>query len=273
MTLSANDTQRLVSKIAAEFSALPEVRAVVLAGSRSGKFFDGRSDIDLFVYAEPEPREAWRTSLAEKFGEQISIGNHFWETGDEWVVSGTDTIVDIMYRSPAWIEEQFDRTLVRHQASLGYSTCLIYNVQHSQPLFDRNEWFAALQVRAIPPYPESLRRAIVAKNHPVLRGKLSSYADQIALAAGRNDRVSVNHRIAALLASYFDILFAVNHQYHPGEKRLVTCVQANCPKRPPDFELHVNELLACPHTEVPKNIGILLDGLDALLTAEGLLPG
>ncbi len=268
------DAQTLIERIAAEFSALPAVRAVVLAGSRSGKFFDDRSDIDLCVYAVPEPPEDWRTELAKKFGKQISIGNHFWESGDEWVASGTGVIVDIMYRTPAWIEEQFDRSLVRHQASLGYSTCLIYNVLHSKPLFDRDAWFATLQSKAMQPYPEPLRRAIVTKNHPVLRSKLSSYADQIALAVARNDHVSINHRITALLASYFDILFAVNRQYHPGEKRLVAFVRANCPKRPRDFDAQIDAALAggaADQQDLPKKIDDLLESLDALLVTEELI--
>ena len=268
------DAQALIEGISADFSALPAVRAVVLAGSRSGRFFDDRSDIDLCVYAEPEPPEDWRTELAKKFGSHISIGNHFWESGDEWVASGTSTIVDIMYRSPAWIEEQYDRALLRHQASLGYSTCLIHNVLHSKPLFDRGAWFATLQSRAARTYPESLRRAVVAKNHPVLRSKLASYADQIALAVARNDQVSVNHRITALLASYFDILFAVNRQYHPGEKRLLAYVQANCPKRPRDFDAQINAVLAgsaANHQDLPKKIDDLLDSLDTLLTTEELI--
>jgi hypothetical protein len=147
-------------------------------------------------------------------------------------------------------------------------------VLHSKPLFDRNNWFAALQDKASQPYPEPLRHSIVAKNHPVLRSKLSSYADQIALAVARNDHVSVNHRIAAMLASYFDILFAVNRQYHPGEKRLIEYVRAACPKRPPDFDAQINAILAgsaAGRQDLPERIDSLLDSLDTLLTTEGLI--
>jgi hypothetical protein len=120
-----------------------------------------------------------------------------------------------------------------------------------------------------------LRRAIVAKNHPVLRSTLSSYVHQIALALAREDHVSVNHRITALLASYFDILFAVNRLPHPGEKRLVEFVSENCPLRPPRFQAQVHELLLAVapagRTDVFDKVNDLLDGLDDLLAAEGLV--
>jgi hypothetical protein len=37
----------------------------------------------------------------------------------------------------------------------------------------------------------------------------------------RDDLISLNHRVAVWIASYTDILFAVNHRYHPGEKRVL----------------------------------------------------
>src|SRR5712671_4924425 len=66
-----------------------------------------------------------------------------------------------------------------------------------------------------------LVRAVIAKNFPVLGSIISSYEDQIESAFARRDLVSLIHRTAAWLASYFDIVFAGNRQYHPGEKRLL----------------------------------------------------
>jgi hypothetical protein len=51
----------------------------------------------------------------------------------------------------------------------------------------------------------------------------------------RGDAVSVNHRAAAFLASAFDVIFALNRVLHPGEKRLVSYVEASCPLRPDGF--------------------------------------
>jgi len=275
IAMTEYDAQALLGEVAAEFSALPQVAAIVLSGSKAGRFSDDRSDIDLYVYAEPEPSKAWRAELARKLGDRASIGNQFWEPGDEWVALRTGSVVDIMYRIPAWIEEQLDRVLLRHQASVGYSTCFVHNVLHSEPLYDRDGWFASLRARAEQPYPEPLRRAIIAKNHPILRRTLSSYVHQITVALKRDDHVSVNHRITALLASYFDILFAINRLPHPGEKRLIAYALAHCPKRPPDFQAQVNELLMTVaqtgRSDAIARVNDLLDGLDALLVAEQLI--
>jgi hypothetical protein len=142
-------------------------------------------------------------------------------------------------------------------------------VLHSEPLFDRSGWYAALRRRADVPYPEALRRAVVTRNHPLLRDTLSSYLAQIERAVARRDAPSVNHRVAALLASFFDVLFALNRVPHPGEKRLLARVEALCGLRPPRLGEQVAALLAvvarCRIGYSPRRA---LDGLDALLAAE-----
>ena len=67
---------------------------------------------------------------------------------------------------------------------------------------------------------------IIQRNLPLLRANIHSNEHQIRSAFRRRDRVSLNHRTAAWLASYFDILFAANRSFNPGEKRLLVQVQA-----------------------------------------------
>jgi hypothetical protein len=165
--------------------------------------------------------------------------------------------------------------LVRHEASVGYSTCFWHNVLHSVRLYDRDGWYHELQAAARRPYPEPLKHAILAKNHPILRQSLSSYLSQIERAVDRGDGVSVQHRVTAVLASYFDILFAVNELPHPGEKRLLPFALTRCAKRPRCMEDRVRSLLGVPAMPttpaVISAVSGLLDDLDALLEAEQML--
>ncbi len=263
------------ASVSAAFAGLPAVVAVALAGSGVAGAADERSDIDLYVYAGEPVAMADRVAIATSFATRAEVGNDFWEPGDEWIDTQTGRHIDVMYRTPAWIEDQLERVLVRYEASVGYSTCFWHNVLNSAPLFDRSGWYRDLQASAARPYPEPLRRAIIAKNHPILRQTLSSYRAQIERAVWRGDSVSIQHRITALLASYFDILFAVNELPHPGEKRLLQIAAKRCAKLPPDMEINIDTLLeTAPRPEplaVVGQIDALLDGLDALLAEEKLL--
>lgn len=93
--------------IDAGFGELPQVVAVVLAGSRSATTSDLESDFDLYLYTLRDVPVEFRRALK---GESAEIDNRFWELGDEWTESSTGTHIDIMYRAPEWIEGQ-DRVL------------------------------------------------------------------------------------------------------------------------------------------------------------------
>jgi hypothetical protein len=262
----------LLARVAAAYGALPEVRAVAVAGSRQAGTADEHSDLDLYVYASAPVPLAARREIADRFAATAEIGNTFWEPGDEWEDRTTGAAIDVIFRDPAWIEGELDRVLIRHEASVGYSTCLWFNVLHAEPLVDPRGWYRELQRRANVPYPAPLRRAIVARNHPILRQTRSSYRRQIELALLRDDRISLQHRMTALLASYFDVLFALNELPHPGEKRLVPYVMAHCDQRPADFDRRLHGLLAAAQTPaVLGHLDPLLDDLDALLAANHLI--
>jgi hypothetical protein len=263
-------------KLASAYSALDQVRAVGLGGSRAGAFEpDALSDIDLYIYQDGEIPLPARRSIASVNSRETEIGNWFWEEGDEWFALKPPVKVGVMFRDPVWMEGEVARVMDRHEARLGYSTCFLYNVQTCRVLYDRDGWLSRLKERSNQAYPLSLRDAILAKNHPVLRNSHSAYSRQIGSAAGRGDLVSLNHRVAAFLAGYFDIVIAVNLKTHPGEKRLVSFLQRHCPLKPENAVEDVEALLAAAPragTEVVGRVTALLDGLDDWLERLGLLP-
>lgn len=71
---------------------------------------------------------------------------------------------------------------------------------------------------------------------------LPSFDKQILKAQNRKDLVSVNHRVTEFLASYFDIIFALNEMTHPGEKRMQEICSKECKILPNNFDKNLNEL-------------------------------
>jgi len=267
--------QTLAYKIAGYFQELPQVTAIALAGSQTNQRSDAASDIDVYVYHTDEVLLADRTRIAQASGAtQANLGMDFFGQGDEWIDGVTQIGVDIVYFETTWMVAQIERVLTHHQANMGYSTAFWHTIRHYQILHDPSGWFRALYEKCQQPYPEALRRAIIAKNYPILRGVIPAYLHQIEKAMKRNDAVSVNHRVAALLASYFDVLFALNYLPHPGEKRLLSLAQKDCPKCPPNIESHIMGLLKATATmngELPRLVNQLIDELEVLLVAERLL--
>lgn len=215
-----------VHAIVDAFAPRPEVAAIALGGSRTASGGDASSDYDLNVWLDADIPIDIRRTLAEQFDPQPEIDNTWFGTCDEWADGETGVAVDVMYWERDGFERDLRAVIEGHRPSLGYSTAFWHTARHAQPLHDRDGWLASIQALAATPYPDELRRAIVAWNWPLLHHNRSSYRHQIELAVERDDPVSVQHRLTALLASVFDILLAVNRTLHPGEKRLLDHVAA-----------------------------------------------
>lgn len=224
-----------------EFATLPEVEAIALGGSRAGADYDEKSDYDLYIYCTSIPYESMRKRILEKCCQYVEIGNSFWELEDDCTLKdGID--IDILYRNI----EEFSRTIhsvvEEHIAYNGYTTCMWHNLLHSRILYDQNGKLESLQNKYRIPYPDELRDNIISKNLRLLTGNLPSYDTQMKKAFARKDMVSVNHRAAAFLESYFDIIFALNKLTHPGEKRMVQFAKEQAKILPAAFEENLNKL-------------------------------
>lgn len=199
----------------------PSVSAITLGGSRAASRHDLESDHDIEVFVTSEVPTELRRALADRFDPQPELDNRWFGTSDEWIDRTTGTAIDIAYFDRDAFEHDIRAVIERHRPRLGYTTAFWYTLRHAEPVFDRDGWLASMRTLAGTPYPDSLRWSIVAWNHPLLRSVHASWRNQIALAVQRDDPVSINHRTAALLASVFDILFALARTLHPGEKRLL----------------------------------------------------
>ena len=269
----------LARRVSGLFAELPQVTAIALSGSQRGQSkdpaqIDSASDIDLYVYTTTDIPLEVRLELMERSGgaRRASMGLNFWGPGDEWFDAETGIEVDMIYFDTRWMEDQIKREVLDLQPSLGYSTCLWYTVHQSQVYYDPNGWFGGLQEICQRPYPEALRQNIIAHNYPVLREIIPSYFFQIEKAVKRGDLVSVNHRLAGLLASYFDILFAFNRELHPGEKRLVEKTAALCERLPQDFKFDLKDVLnqsGLSDRQFLARLGDLLYHLDQYLALDG----
>lgn len=187
----------------------------------------------------------------------------FWETEDDCTLND-GTNIDVLYRDLDQFAANVADVVERFQASNGYTTCMWHNMLTSKVLFDRDGQYAATRQRFDVPFPEELRRNIINRNMRLLTGNLPSYDAQIRKAASRGDKIAVNHRMAAFMESYFDVLFALNRRTHPGEKRLDKLAERDCAILPKDFRKYIDTLFDSMYADqavFSETLGEIVDDL------------
>jgi hypothetical protein len=271
--------ESLLSQITDALSDLPGVEALLLAGSRTAGTVDAHSDTDLYVYCDGEVDADSRRQVASRFCSRMEIDNRFWETEDLWLLNDEQGKVELIFRDYGFLRGELERILVRREAWVGFSTCIASNFFSSEILYDRDGRYAALREEFPDEYPEELAGNIIAKNFPILSDSLSSFRGQIEVAVSRGDLISVNHRVAAFLASYFDILFALNRMWHPGEKKLAAIVRDRGIHAPSGFSGYLDKLLFSSGTadsQLPMIVNLMTSHLKHLIVDTGFgsaIPG
>ena len=258
----------MVNQLFKELCALDEVEALALGGSRAGEHFDQASDYDVYLYCRRPVLEETRRSILSQYCSIMEIGNHFWEYEDNCRLNnGID--IDILYRDLDAFAAGVAEVVEQFQPRNAYTTCMWHNLLNSEIIFDRNGSLAALKEKYAVPYPEKLRENIILRGRKLLSGCIPSYDLQIKKAVQRGDSNAVTHRTAEFLASYYDVIFALNRLTHPGEKRLAEICANKCELLPENFKENLDRLFAELYTDkTPENISRIVNELDAVLTKE-----
>lgn len=237
-----------VNELFEELSRLPQVEAIALGGSRATGRQDEKSDYDVYVYLTEAVAQEQRRAILEKYCGYLEIGNSFWELEDDVTLkNGID--MDIIYRNLEDFAGGIAAVVDDCNAWNGYTTCMWHNLITSRILFDRNGRLTQLQKKYQIPYPQKLKENIITNNRKLLSGMLPSFDSQIRKAENRGDLVSVNHRVTEFLASYFDLLFALNEMTHPGEKRMQQICTTECSVLPEHFNENLDRLFAAMFRE------------------------
>ncbi len=237
-----------INQLFHKLSECVEVEAIALGGSRATNNYDQTSDYDVYVYVTSDLSDEKRTLILSDYCSVLEIGNRYWETEDNCtLMNGTD--IDIIYRNLDDFDNTIGNVISNFNVSYGYTTCMWHNLLTCKILYDFNGRLLDLKNKYDVDYPQRLKETIVEKNMNLLSGVLPSYDMQIKKAISRKDLVSVNHRVTEFLASYFDIIFALNEKTHPGEKKLVGLCKDMCSILPLKFEENLNRLFEVMYTD------------------------
>ena len=77
----------MINQLFNDLSALEQVEAIALGGSRAGENFDEKSDYDVYVYITSPVSEDVRKDILGKYCRYMEIGNHYWENEDNCVLN------------------------------------------------------------------------------------------------------------------------------------------------------------------------------------------
>lgn len=231
-----------IGELIKDLSIFEEIDGIALGGSRAIQQQDKESDYDIYIYWNQNIDSEKRRKTLEKYCDYLEINNTYWEVEDDCrLLNGS--IIELIYRNMEEFDHMLYETLINGRANLGYTTCMWHNLMTSKVLYDKEGKLGDLVKKYTIPYPKTLKSNIINKNMELLDGYIPSYSEQIRKAYKRKDLFSVNHRITEFLASYFDIVLAVNEQMHPGEKRLIPYCVEHCPLLPENFEEDIRMLL------------------------------
>lgn len=252
----------MFNQIINEYKAFTQVKSIAVGGSNTAKTSDKMSDIDIYVFVNKDIPIADRELLVKKYSSKYEVGEEYFGSGDEFFADKIGQQLEVMYWNINWFEKTVENIWEKYYPANGYTTCFLYTLNNFDIIYDTNNWLKNLQNRLKAPYPQELQNNIIKRNIMLMKDKpFASYYEQIEKAVKRNDLNSINHRISAFMASYFDVIFAKNKLLHPGEKRLVQYALKNCSILPDDFEKNIIKLFSDSNTNKLDILNIMTENL------------
>ena len=256
----------ILLQILNEYANFEQVQSVAIGGSVASANSDTMSDTDIYVFVNNDIPVNLRENLVKKYSSKYEVGGEYFGAGDEYFVDKLNKQLDVMFWNVKWFKLIVENIWQKFYPQNGYTTAFLYTLKNFKITYDENNWLTELQKSINTKYPQKLKENIIRRNFMLLKDKpFASYYEQISKAIERNDINSINHRIAAFMASYFDIIYAQNELLHPGEKRLIQYAKKHCPVLPENFEENLNKIFIQPNPETLKILSDMVENLRQII--------
>lgn len=209
-------------------SDLPAVKGIVCFGSYAVGTFDQYSDIDLYVFCQPEiiPTTARQHVLQniEGIGHlqmdhvEFGLDNQWCPRGDRFRLQGV--LFDITFNTVDWI-----RAVVRKVTEEGATSMpeLIFRphtmlglIATSVILHDPEGIVQEIKT-ALSPYPAKLKKVLMAENVRIIKSSLEDLHDYVKRGIGNT---AFHFHLERIIDSLAGLLFALNEHYDPATKRV-----------------------------------------------------
>lgn len=253
----------LLQQIVIALADLPGVAAITLGGSRAAGFADEFSDFDVYVYYhEPLASSADRTARLRTFADEDTLEVGIPTFGLEDHLRVQQKLVELVYLDLDRLIADVNRAYSEGLISEGNTTGLLYILFRNQIFHDATGEVTALRARLQAAYPEPTRTRLLRAQPGLLR----YYLELLQIAQRRGDLLFTQHMRSNIHTIFFNLLFALNRQYHSGGKRLLIHAQ-RCAIQPPELATRWNYIsrLAADDSALADLLEELVDDLCRLI--------
>ncbi len=267
------NVNEILHRIIAEFQSIEQVTAIAIAGSKFSNYQDDLSDININVYYTSSISEETRSQILTKFSSDIEHDCIGAIQIDHFRLRDFLIEIDVCYLSFEEIETKLIDLLKYAKVNRNESTKVAYFVHYSNIVFDRQGKLNQLKQDYTLFYPDELRRNIIQLNYPMFKTQSNSYYNQFERALNRRDQIHIISLLNDYLKSYLEIIFAINKQFDPIEKRVLQIVDENCSILPKMLKENI-ELLFVYASRCDKQllqvITIMINQLTNLMNEQGV---
>jgi predicted nucleotidyltransferase len=258
------------------FSKLPDVKGIVCFGSYALGTFDEYSDVDLYIFCQPEiiPTAERRDALRKIEGiSDLDMDHTEFGWDNQWCPRGDrfrlgDVLFDVTYNTVDWIRTVVRKVTEEGATSIPELTFRPYTMPgllKTSIILHDPEGIVKEINSVLTPYPARLKKALITESLNTIKSSLGELHDYVKRGIGNT---AFHFYLERVINSMSQLLFALNECYDPATKRTEEAY-SKLTILPDDFLHRYNAILETPLTTdgrkgVARELQALVDEIEML---------